>query len=288
MTVAARAGRLGTVAIVGVGMIGGSLGKALKAANACAEVLGADRAPLDEAVRVGAIDRAVALKDAAGLADVIVLCTPVGAFAELAAAIAPHVGPAAVLTDAGSVKGTVAEVLIPVFGPRYVGAHPIAGKERSGVGAADASLFNGARCIVTPHEASAPDAVAAVTALWKKAGARVETMTAAVHDEVFACVSHLPHLVAYALMETVAATRPQGIDPAEYAAGGLRDYTRIAGSDPIMWRDIFLANRDAMLAVIETYQAHMEMFRNAIETGDAETLLAAFKTARTIREQVSR
>ncbi len=279
--------KIGTVAILGVGMIGGSLGLALKA-NGAGTVLGVDTGPLDDAVKAGAIDRGVSLEVAAAEADLIVLCTPVGAFAELATAIAPHLKPTAVISDAGSVKGPVADALTPILGPRYVGAHPIAGKEHSGVGAADPNLFHGALCIVTPDKNSDPDAVAAVTALWEQVGARVETMTGDVHDQVFACVSHLPHLVAYALMETVASTRPAGIDPAEYAAGGLRDFTRIAGSDPTMWRDIFLTNRTAMLTLIGTYQKHLEMFRKAIESGDAETLMNAFETARTIRDQVSR
>jgi prephenate dehydrogenase len=282
-----REPRFGTVAIVGVGLIGGSLGLALKAAGACREVVGADAGPLERAVELGAVDRALPLADAAAAADVLVLSTPVGAFPDLARAIQPKLAPGAVVTDTGSVKRYVLEQVAPVFGSRFVGAHPIAGKERSGVEAATGGLFTGAHCIVTPAAGSDPDAVAAVEDLWRLAGGRVTTMPPEVHDEVFACVSHLPHVVAFALMTAVDRIRPGGIDPAEFAAGGLRDFTRVAGGDPVMWRDICLTNPDAVIAMIDAFAEDLDGMKDAIRRGDGEFLLNAFAAARRVRRRVA-
>jgi len=276
----------GTVAIVGVGLIGGSFGLALKRAGRCREVIGADAGSLDRALALGAVDRALSVEEAAAVADVVVLSTPVGAFPELARRIRPHVAPGAVVTDTGSVKGHVIEALAPVFKGRFVGAHPIAGKEHSGVEAASADLFDGAHCILTPAGAD-PDAVETVAALWRDAGARVTTMPADVHDRVFACVSHLPHLVAFALMATVDRTRPGGVDPAEFAAGGLRDFTRVAGSNPVMWRDICLTNPDAVVAMLDAYTRDVDDLKQAILRGDGDHLLSAFEAARRVRGRVA-
>lgn len=279
--------RFGTVAVVGVGLIGGSLGLALKTRGVCREVLGVDREPLDEAVARGAVDRGATLEEAAKTAEVVVLATPVGAFPALARALKPHVTPETVVTDTGSVKRHVLTHVAPLFGGRFVGAHPIAGRERSGVGAAKADLFEGAHCILTPTADSDPDAAEAVSALWRGAGARVTSMPAEVHDEVFACVSHLPHLAAFALMGVVDRTRPGGIDPATFAAGGLRDFTRVAGADPVMWRDICLTNPDAVIAMLEGYLDELAALRDAIRRGDGEFLLDAFAAARRVRGRVA-
>lgn len=279
--------RFGTVAVVGVGLIGGSLGLALKARGVCREVVGVDRGPLDEAIARGAVDRGLRLEDAAKAAEVVVLATPVGAFAPLARALKPHLGPATVVTDTGSVKRHVLAHVAPLFGGRFVGAHPIAGRERSGVGAAKADLFEGAQCILTPTEETDADAVEAVSALWRGAGARVTTMPADVHDEVFACVSHLPHLAAFALMGVVDRTRPGGLDPAAFAAGGLRDFTRVAGADPVMWRDICLTNPDAVIAMLEAYTNELQRLRDAIRRGDGPFLENAFAAARRVRQRVA-
>lgn len=278
---------LGAVVVVGVGLIGGSLALALKARGACAQVIGADAAPLDQALALGVVDRALPVEEAAAAADIVVLATPVAAFPEVARRIRPTLRPGAVVTDTGSVKRYVLEHVGPLFKGRFVGAHPIAGKERSGVEAATADLFNGAHCILTPEIDCDADAVEAVSALWRSAGARVSTMPADVHDQVFACVSHLPHLVAFALMATVDRTRPGGVDPAAFAAGGLRDFTRVAGSDPVMWRDICLTNPDAVTAMLDAYVHDLEVLKDAIRSGDGEALRTAFEAARRVRARVT-
>lgn len=282
-----NAPRFGTVAVVGVGLIGGSLGLALKERGVCREVVGVDRDPLDEAIARGAVDRAAPLEEAAKTAEVVVLATPVGAFPALARALKAHVNPETVITDTGSVKRHVLSHVAPLFGGRFVGAHPIAGRERSGVGAAKADLFAGAHCILTPTADSDADAVEAVSALWRGTGARVTVMPADVHDEVFACVSHLPHLAAFALMGVVDRTRPGGVDPATFAAGGLRDFTRVAGADPVMWRDICLTNPDAVVAMLEAYTDELSALRDAVRRGDGAFLLDAFAAARRVRGRVA-
>jgi prephenate dehydrogenase len=278
---------LGTVAVVGVGLIGGSLALALKARGTCREVIGADAAPLDKALSLGVVDRAVSVEEAAAQADVVVLSTPVGAFPEVARRIRPALRPEAVVTDTGSVKRYVLEHVGPLFKGRFVGAHPIAGKERSGVEAATPDLFDGAHCILTPEIDCDADAAETVSRLWRGTGARVTTMPADVHDQVFACVSHLPHLVAYALMATVDRTRPGGVDPASFAAGGLRDFTRVAGSDPVMWRDICLTNPDAVTAMLDAYVHDLGVLKEAIRRGDGEALRTAFEAAQRVRERVT-
>jgi len=279
--------RFGTVAVVGVGLIGGSLGLALKAKRVCREVVGVDRGPLDEAIERGAIDRALSLEEAAATAEVVFLATPVGAFPALARALRTHVTPETIVTDTSSVKRHVLEHVAPLFKGRFVGGHPIAGRERSGVGAAKADLFEGAHCILTPTVDSDADAVEAVSALWRGAGARVTTMPAEVHDEVFACVSHLPHLAAFGLMGVVERTRPGGIDPVGFSAGGLRDFTRVAGADPVMWRDICLTNPDAVIAMLEAYTDELGALRDAVRRGDGAFLLDAFAAARRVRGRVA-
>lgn len=287
MTVAPKKPRPGSVVIVGVGLIGGSLGLALRAAGACGEVVGCDASPLDEALERGAIDRALPLTEAARIADVVVLATPVRAMPDLARQIAPLLRPDAVVTDTGSVKGQLVRELTPLLGARYVPAHPIAGRERSGVAAADAALFSGASCVLTPPDGCDPAALAQAGNLWQQAGCRVLTMTPELHDRVFGWVSHLPHLVAFALMETVYNARTDEADPAEYAAGGLRDFTRVAGSDPVMWRDIFLSNRQAVLAASAALRAELERLETAIRDADGATLLDTFTHARHVRERIT-
>jgi len=279
--------RFGTVAVVGVGLIGGSLGLALKTKGVCREVVGVDRVPLDEALERGAIDRGVPLEEAAKTAEVVVLATPVGAFPALARTLRPHVTPETILTDVGSVKRHVLDHVAPLFRGRFVGGHPIAGRERSGVGAAKADLFEGAHCVLTPTADSDADAVEAVSALWRGAGARVTTMPAEVHDQVFASVSHLPHLAAFGLMGVVDRTRPGGIDPVAFSAGGLRDFTRVAGADPVMWRDICLTNPDAVVAMLEAYMNELQGYRDAVRRGDGPFLEDAFAAARRVRGRVA-
>jgi len=283
-----------TIVIVGVGLIGGSLGRAIKARGICREVIGVDTVPSPPtgphpAVAAGAVDRCLIPDQLAGsvaAADLIVLATPVGTFPDLADAIAPHLGPATVVTDTGSTKEIVVARLTARLGGRFVGGHPIAGKEHSGVAGADPDMFDGATLILTPTEQTDADARERVTALWRRVGAQVIPMAPALHDQVFACVSHLPHLAAFALMQTVAGARTGDLEPAAFAAGGLRDFTRVAASNPAMWRDICLTNRDALGKILDAYMADLGTLREAISQGDGNALERAFEAARQVRARM--
>lgn len=274
--------------IIGVGLIGGSLARALKAAGACQEVVGAgrDTAHLERAVALGVIDRYEA--DAAAAvkgADVVVVAVPVGAMGTVLRRIAPHLDAGTVLTDVGSTKASVVAEAEAAFGhlpANFVPGHPIAGTERSGVDASFAELFQGRRVILTPLAGTASDAVELVSRLWEIAGAEVTRMEVGRHDEVLAATSHLPHLLAFALVDTLARLEEHN-EIFRYAAGGFRDFTRIASSDPQMWHDICLANRDAVLDVLARYQGDLERLADAIRNGDGKTLLDTFSRARTAR-----
>jgi prephenate dehydrogenase len=278
---------LGTVVIVGVGLIGGSIGCGLRAAGACHEVIGVDNAPGDDAVQVGAVDRLLPLKEAAALADVLVFSTPVGAMGQLAKAASPHLKDGAVVTDTGSVKAYVAEKLAPIFGSRYVAGHPIAGKEHNGVHAADPDLYADHAAILTPSAQADDDAIRTVTAMWHWLKAHTIIMDAATHDRVFACVSHLPHLAAYALMGAVSAARTDNLDPAAFAAGGLRDFTRVASASPVMWRDICLTNQTAMVEMLDLYIDQLNGVKKAITKNDGKALLDLFTLAVGVRGRMT-
>jgi len=277
---------LGTVVIVGVGLIGGSIGCGLRARGACHEVIGVVSAPGNDPVAVGAVDRLLPLKEAVALADLLVFSTPVGAMAELAKAASPHLKDGAVITDTGSVKGHVAQALGPIFGCRYVAGHPIAGKEHNGVHAADPDLYQGKAAILTPDPNADVDAIVSVTAMWHWLQAHTITMDALTHDRVFACVSHLPHIAAYALMGAVCDASTDNLDPAAFAAGGLRDFTRVASASPVMWRDICLTNPDAIVEMLDLYTTQLNQVRDAITTGDGQTLLDLFTLAVGVRERM--
>ena len=278
------------VAVVGLGLIGGSLAAACRKQGLVGTLVGfdADPAALKEAVALGLVDEAG--RDAAAVAagaDLTVLAVPVGALEEVAAAIAPVLGPAAVVTDVGSVKGPLVhrlEARLPAG--RYVPAHPIAGRERSGPSAASASLFEGARCVLTPTPRTDRQALAQIRRLWEGVGAVVETMDPGEHDVIFAAVSHLPHAVAYALMNTMLDLKAEGQDLLAYSAGGLRDFTRVAASDPTMWRDIFLANRAALLDALRRFRAALERVETALTAGDGPALWAECDRARRIRREL--
>ena len=275
------------LAIVGTGLIGGSLALALKQAGAVREVLGVGRNParLTVARELGLIDRAVDWAEA-GRADCILLALPVGETAAVLQQLAPHLKAGAIVTDAGSTKLKVVEAARAALGPRFadfVPGHPIAGSEQSGPGAARADLYQGKRVVLTPQTDTRADAVATVRALWEAAGAQVETLDAAQHDCIFAAVSHLPHLAAFALVDDLAQ-RPDGDTFFRFAASGFRDFTRIAGSSPEMWRDIALANREAVLAELDAYLASLQALRQAVDMQDADALLKIFSRARSARE----
>lgn len=276
--------------ILGVGLIGGSLALAARAAGACREVVGCGRDPahLERAVTRGVIDR-YELDPAAAVAgaDVVVVAVPVGALEGVLAAIVPALGPETVVTDVGSTKGSVVEAARAAFGEvpaRFVPGHPIAGTERSGVEAAFAELFRDHRVILTPLPETDREAVATVRGLWQAAGAHVSEMEVAHHDQVLAETSHLPHVLAFALVDSLAKT-PEQEEVFQYAAGGFRDFTRIASSDPVMWRDICISNREALLAALQRYTDDLAQLVDAIDRGDGERLLEVFQKAKSARDR---
>ncbi len=276
------------LAIFGVGLIGGSVALALKQAAAVGEVIGVgrSRANLDAALKLGIIDRiAPTAAEAVQGADVVLLAVPVGQMAALMLEIAPHLGAETIITDAGSTKQDVAALMqqhLAAHLPNCVPGHPIAGAETCGAGAARADLYQGRNVVLTPLLQSDQAALEKVRALWQVCGAKVSEMPATKHDAIFATVSHLPHLLAYTLVDMIAR-RDNADTLFSFAASGFRDFTRIAGSSPEMWRDIALANRQALLNEIEQYQASLEQMRIALTAEDAAALEATFKRAQTAR-----
>jgi prephenate dehydrogenase len=278
------------LAIIGVGLIGGSLARALRRAGAVHEVVGCGRSlgNLQRAVELGVIDRySQDPAEAVAGADLVFLAVPLGAMAATFAAIRDHLAPAAILTDGGSVKGSVVEDARQVFGqppPRFVPGHPIAGTEQSGVDASFAELYRNRRVILTPLPGTDPAATAQVQAMWEACGAEVTQMAVDHHDEVLAATSHLPHLLAYSLVDSLARLR-ENDEIFRYAAGGFRDFTRIASSHPIMWRDICLANRQALGQMLDRFQAELAELAAAVGRGDGEVLLEVFERAKAARDR---
>ena len=280
--------RLKRVAIVGVGLIGGSLALALRRAGAATTVVGVDRDghALERAAALGVIDTtAQSVSEATRGADLVIAAVPVRAIGPVLHDVALALEPHAVVTDVGSTKGEVVRAargeLRGLF-PRFVPGHPVAGREASGVEAAAADLFKGARVVLTPAADTAPDAVELVRACWEAAGSRVCTLEAEAHDRIFAAVSHLPHILSFALVSEIAA-RADAADLFGFAAGGFRDFTRIAGSSPEMWRDISLQNRAALLEEIDRYSARLAVFRELIARGEGPGLERLMTEARSAR-----
>lgn len=275
--------------IIGVGLIGGSLARALKRAGVCREVVGCGRgeASLQRAVKLEVIDRYHTDPSQAVIgADVIVLAVPLGAMEPGLRAIAPSIGERAILTDVGSAKASVVAAAGAAFGavpPRFVPGHPIAGTEKSGVDASFAELFERRRVILTPLPTTDRAAHALVRRMWESTGAEVIDMEVVHHDEVLAATSHLPHVLAYALVDTLARMQEKS-EIFRYAAGGFRDFTRIASSDPGMWRDICLANREAVVAMIDRYANDLARLRNAIDHHDGEPIVELFARAKAARD----
>jgi prephenate dehydrogenase len=283
--------RVKTLAVVGVGLIGGSLAMALRRAGAVTTIVGYDRdgAALERAAQMGVIDTfAGSVSEAAKGADLVVIAVPVRAIGSVLHDVALSIDPGAVITDVGSTKGevvrTAATELRERFA-RFVPGHPIAGREASGVEAATAELFRGARVVLTPGAETAADAVEVVRGAWEAAGARVATMTAGDHDRIFAAVSHLPHLLSFALVSEIAA-RDNAAELLGFAAGGFRDFTRIAASSPEMWRDIALQNRAALLAELDRYGAQLAVFRELVDKGDGPGLERLMAEARASRQSL--
>ncbi|MDM9652756.1 bifunctional prephenate dehydrogenase/3-phosphoshikimate 1-carboxyvinyltransferase [Pseudomonas wenzhouensis] len=285
--------KIGRLVVVGLGLIGGSFAKGLRERGLCREVVGVD---LDAesrrlAVQLGVVDRCEGdLAAACQGADVIQLAVPILAMEKLLAQLARLDLGNAVLTDVGSAKGNVVRAARLAFAGqavRFVPGHPIAGSEQSGVEAANAELFRRHKVILTPSEHSDAAAVALVEALWRELGADVESMEVEHHDQVLAATSHLPHLLAFTLVDSLAK-RSENLEIFRYAAGGFRDFTRIAGSDPVMWHDIFLANREAVLRTLDTFRDDLDALRDAVDAGDGHQLLGVFTRARVAREHFSK
>jgi prephenate dehydrogenase len=278
------------LAIIGVGLIGGSLARALRDAGAVGQIVGCGRGldNLERARELGVVDLvtrdpAVAVRDA----DMVFVAVPLGAMRGVFEAIRDRLDPAAVVTDGGSVKGSVLADALAVFGavpPRLVPGHPIAGTEHSGVEASFAELYRQRRVILTPVPETDADALARVTAMWEICGAEVTCMSVAHHDEVLAATSHLPHMLAFGLVDALARMR-ENDEIFRYAAGGFRDFTRIASSSPVMWRDICLANREALSAMLARFGIEMTDLAESIRNADGERLLAIFERAKAARDR---
>ena len=279
------------LAIIGVGLIGGSLARALREAGAVRSVvgIGRSRANLDEALSLGICDEVTqdACNGVEG-ADLVFISVPVCAISAVVAEIAPALAPGCIVTDGGSVKEAIVrecETLIPT-GCHFVGGHPIAGTEHSGAAASFATLYRGKRCILTPTERTNPAAMAKVEHLWRLTGADVCYMEPGHHDRIFAEISHLPHMAAYALVHAVGTADVEGENVLSFTAGGFRDFTRIASSDPVMWRDIALMNREALLASVDGFSASLAELRRRIDLGDLAGLTDFFTIAKQFRDGI--
>ncbi len=281
------------LAVIGVGLIGGSLARALRAGGHVKEIIGFGRslANLQTAVEMKVIDRAaVSAGEAARDADMIVVAVPVGAMEAIFAEVGLLMTGDAALTDVGSVKGSVIEAARRALGtrfPDFVPAHPIAGAEHSGVAASTADLFQGHRVVLTPDSETRSPALARVRDMWQAVGAEVMVLPAEQHDEILAACSHLPHVLAYALVDMLVR-RDDHRATFELAAGGFRDFTRIASSDPVMWRDICLANGEAIARVLREYRDNLDALIEAIARGDSEFLLETFERGKRGRDALLR
>jgi prephenate dehydrogenase len=281
--------KINRLTIIGVGLIGGSLARALKAAGAVGEIVGYGRSveQLKIAVELGVIDRyETDITKAVEGSEVVLLGVPVGAMEAVLAELKPHLDPATIITDVGSTKGSVVAAAEKVFGslpPRFIPGHPIAGTEQSGVEASFAELYQNRRVILTPNGQSDAEALQQVRWMWQQAGAEVIDMSVAHHDEVLAATSHLPHMLAFTLVDTLARLEDHD-DIFRFAAGGFRDFTRIASSNPQMWHDICLNNRDALLKMINRFSDELHTLAAAIESGHSEALLETFERAKAARD----
>jgi len=283
---------VGRLVVIGAGLIGSSIARAAREFVVAREI-----AILDASPEVMARVRALGIADEASGdparalagAELVIICTPVGACGTVARTIAPHLAPGAILSDVGSVKGAVVAAVAPhvPMGVHFIPAHPLAGTEFSGPDAGFATLFQNRWCILTPSEATDVAALSRLAAFWTRIGAKVETMSADHHDKVLALTSHLPHLIAYNIVGTAddfgEQTRSEVI---KFSASGFRDFTRIAASDPTMWRDIFLANREAVLEMLGRFNEDLGALQRMIRHGDGEGLYDFFTRTRAIRRSI--
>lgn len=279
-------------AIVGIGLIGSSLARVLRRRGIAERIAGAARSvkTRQTALALGVVDEAFENpREAVKNADIVFVCTPVGAIAETIGGFMTALKPGAVVTDVGSVKEEIIKQILPLLRPdiHFVPAHPVAGTEKSGPENGFAELFEGRWCILTPLAQTDRPAVSAVRAVWESAGMKVEEMSAARHDKVMALMSHLPHLIAYTIVGTAADLETETReDVIKYAAGGFRDFTRIAGSDPVMWRDIFLNNTEAVLDCLQRFSEDLTLLQKAIRQKDGAALQDWFARTRAIRREV--
>ena len=280
------------VALIGFGLIGGSIARAARAQGLAQEIVTTARSEKTRArvKELGIVDCVVESNaEAVQDADLVILCIPVGACGAVAAEIGPHLKQGAIVSDVGSVKGAVVREMAPHIpaGVHFVPAHPVAGTEHSGPDSGFAELFINRWCILTPPEGTAAEATEKLRAFWAGLGARVETMTPDHHDLVLAITSHLPHLIAYTIVgtadELAQVTESEVI---KFSAGGFRDFTRIAASDPTMWRDVFLNNREAVLEMLGTFNEDLSKLTRAIRRGDGEALFEHFARTRAIRRGI--
>jgi cyclohexadieny/prephenate dehydrogenase len=280
------------VALIGIGLIGSSISHGMRRKGLAKEIVGSARTKqtLDTALKLGLIDKchdsaAAAVKGA----DLVILSVPVGACGPLAAEIAPHLRPGAILTDVGSVKAAVVRDMAPHVpkGVHFIPGHPIAGTEQSGPEAGFAELFEGRWTILTPEPGTEAAAVDKLKAFWTELGSKVEIMNAQHHDMVLAITSHLPHLIAYNIVNTAEhLERVTEKEVIKFSAGGFRDFTRIAASDPTMWRDVFLNNKEAVMEMLRRFSDDLAELRHAIEGADGDTLFRRFSDARTVRRGI--
>jgi cyclohexadieny/prephenate dehydrogenase len=280
------------VALIGLGLIGSSIAHGIRQLGLAGELVATD-ASAEVRARATALKLADRIADtnadAVKGADLVIACVPVGACSEVAASIAPHLKAGAIVSDVGSVKGAVVRAMAPVLPAEvhFIPAHPVAGTENSGPDAGFAELFINRWCILTPPEGADTEAVEKLAAFWRALGANVETMGAEHHDLVLAVTSHLPHLIAYTIVGTADeledVTRSEVL---KFSAGGFRDFTRIAASDPTMWRDVFLSNKDAVLEMLGAFQEDLSKLTRAIRRGDGEALFDHFTRTRAIRRGI--
>ncbi len=280
------------MALIGVGLIGSSISHAARRAGLVRDIVGCSStaATRTKAEALGLVSRChEAAADAVAGADLVILCTPVGVYGQIAEAIGPHLKPGAIVSDVGSVKAAAVRDIGPHIpeGVHFIAGHPIAGTEQSGPEAGFAELFDGRWCILTPEADADRLAVAKLEGFWQKLGSQVEIMSPEHHDMVLAITSHVPHLIAYNIVNTAAhLERVTDTEVIKFSAGGFRDFTRIAASDPVMWRDVFLNNKDAVLEMLGRFSEDLVTLQRAIRFGDGETLERLFAESRSVRRGI--
>ncbi|MCA3561375.1 MAG: prephenate/arogenate dehydrogenase family protein [Aestuariivirga sp.] len=280
------------VSLIGIGLIGSSLAHAMRKQALAREITGYARseATRAKALELGLVDRVFpTAAEAASDADLVILCSPVGTYGALAQEVGPTLKPGAILTDVGSVKGAVVKDVLPHVpqSAHFIPGHPIAGTEQSGPESGFAELFTNRWCILTPLPEAEPAAVERLADFWRACGSNVEIMTAEHHDLVLAITSHLPHLIAYNIVSTAADLEEvTSSEVIKYSAGGFRDFTRIAASDPTMWRDVFLNNKDAVLEMLGRFSEDLSALQRAIRWGDGDMLFDVFTRSRQVRRSI--